>query len=178
MKDHWDDLAKNDFTVVSDADLGFGPPVRRHIVATYFGERVLEGDHPAVHQDRDRARDVLRYRWHGDELTLTEHDLIAQQLRQAGHDAVTVLEIEVGLAAKTDEDVLAWASRSRRCVVTENISDFARLAQQGFGHHGIVFVLGRRFPRTGAGLQRMAEALDELLTAGELPGPDGVTWLR
>ncbi|MCM4082480.1 DUF5615 family PIN-like protein [Paractinoplanes hotanensis] len=101
---------------------------------------------------------------------------LAQHLRQSGHDAVAVLEIEVGLAAKTDEDVLAWASRNRRCVVTENISDFARLAQQGFGHHGIVFISGRRFPRTGAGLQRIAKALDEMLTADGLPGSDGVAW--
>jgi hypothetical protein len=91
---------------------------------------------------------------------------------------VAVLEVEVGLAAKTDEDVLAWASRNDRCVVTENVSDFARLAQQGFAHAGLILVSGRRFPRTGSGLQRLAKALDELLTDGELPGRDGLTWLR
>jgi hypothetical protein len=104
--------------------------------------------------------------------------VLAQQLRAAGHDAVAVSEVDVGLAAKTDEDVLARAGRNSRCVVTENISDFARSAQQGFGHHGIVFVSARRFPRTGAGLQRIAKALDELLVAGGLPGADGVVWLR
>ncbi|MEV6342431.1 DUF5615 family PIN-like protein [Actinoplanes sp. NPDC051851] len=61
----------------------------------------------------------------------------------------------MGLAAKTDDDVLAWAGRNNRCVVTENVCDFARLAQQGFGHAGILFVSSRRFPRTGSGLNRL-----------------------
>jgi predicted nuclease of predicted toxin-antitoxin system len=66
--------------------------------------------------------------------------VLAQQLRASGHDVVAVLEVEVGLAAKTDEDVLAWAARHGRCVVTENISDFMRLAQQRFGHAGLILV--------------------------------------
>lgn len=103
---------------------------------------------------------------------------LAQQLQSLGHDVVAVLEVEVGLAAKTDEDVLAWAARNNRCVVTENISDFARLAQQGFGHVGIVFASSRRFPRTAAGLPRLAKALDDLLSSGGLPGRDGVAWLQ
>jgi hypothetical protein len=103
---------------------------------------------------------------------------LAQQLRAGGHDVVAVLDIEAGLAAKTDEDVLAWAARNDRCVVTENVSDFARLAQQGFAHAGLIFVSSRRFPRTGSGLQRLAKALDEFLSAGELPGRDGVAWLQ
>jgi hypothetical protein len=101
---------------------------------------------------------------------------LAQELRTLGHDVVAVLDVEVGLASKTDEDVLAWAARNNRCVVTENVGDFARLAQQGFGNAGILFVSSRRFPRTAAGLHRLAKALDELLSAGELPGRDGVAW--
>jgi hypothetical protein len=103
---------------------------------------------------------------------------LGQQLRAGGHDVVAVLDIEVGLAAKTDEDVLAWAGRNDRCVVTENVSDFARLAQQGFAHAGLIFVSSRRFPRMGSGLQRLAKALDELLSAGNLPRRDVVAWLR
>ena len=103
---------------------------------------------------------------------------LAQQLRAGGHDVVAVLDIEVGLAAKTDEDVLAWAARNSRCVVTENVADFARLAQQGFGHAGIIFVSSRRFPRTASGLQRLAKVLDEVLTAGGAPGQYGVAWLQ
>jgi hypothetical protein len=103
---------------------------------------------------------------------------LARRLREAGHDVVAVLDIEVGLAAKSDEDVLTWAGRNGRCVVTENVADFARLAQQGFAHGGLVFVGGRRFPRTAAGLDRLAKALDAMLTAAEAPGPDGVIWLQ
>jgi hypothetical protein len=103
---------------------------------------------------------------------------LAQRLRASGHDVVAVLDVEVGLAAKTDEDVLAWAARNDRCVVTENVGDFARLAQQGFGHAGVVFVSSRAFPRTAAGLPRLEKALNELLSARGLPGHDGVTWLR
>ena len=103
---------------------------------------------------------------------------LAHQLRSGGHDVVAVLDVEVGLAARTDEDVLAWAGRDNRCVVTENVSDFARMAQQGFRHAGIVFVSSRRFPRTPSGLHALAKALDRLLSAGDAPGPDGVIWLQ
>jgi hypothetical protein len=102
---------------------------------------------------------------------------LAQRLRAMGHDVVAVLEVEVGLASKTDEDVLAWAGRNNRCVATENVSDFARLGQQGFGHAGILFVSSRRFPRTASGLPRLLKALDAFLSDGELPGRDGVAWL-
>ena len=103
--------------------------------------------------------------------------VLAQRLRQAGHDVVAVLDIEVGLASKSDEDVLAWAGRNARCVVTENVSDFARLAAQGSPHHGIVFVSGRRFPRTAAGINRIEKALDVMLSSNQLPARDNVVWL-
>ncbi|XVV17571.1 DUF5615 family PIN-like protein [Actinoplanes sp. CA-131856] len=103
---------------------------------------------------------------------------LARALRATGHDVVAVLDVEVGLAAKTDEDVLAWAARNSRCVVTENVSDFARLAQQGFGHAGILFVHSRRFPRTASGLGRISQALDGMLSKGEMPGRDEVAWLQ
>jgi hypothetical protein len=72
--------------------------------------------------------------------------------------------------------VLAWAARNDRCVVTENIRDFARLAST-VPHAGIVFVSAHRFPRTGGGLARLEVALDELLRAGSLPSAGAVHWL-
>ncbi|WP_433610525.1 DUF5615 family PIN-like protein [Dactylosporangium sp. CA-139114] len=102
---------------------------------------------------------------------------LAQRLRDNGHDVVAVLDIEVGLASRSDEDVLAWAARNNRCVVTENVSDFARLASQGVAHCGIMFVLARRYPRTRDGLIRLGDALDVLLAAKQVPGRDVVTWL-
>lgn len=103
---------------------------------------------------------------------------LAQRLRTEGHDVVAVLDVEVGLASKSDEDVLTWAARNGRCVVTENVSDFARLAGQGFAHCGLIFVSSRRFPRTAAGLHRLGDALDALISSKRLPGSDGISWLQ
>ncbi|GGK75646.1 DUF5615 family PIN-like protein [Mangrovihabitans endophyticus] len=103
---------------------------------------------------------------------------LARLLRDSGHDVVAVLDVEVGLASKSDSDVLAWATRNNRCVVTENAGDFARMAQHGLSHAGIVLVSGRRFPRTASGLQRLAKALDAFLSGGHMPGRDAVTWLQ
>lgn len=102
---------------------------------------------------------------------------LAQRLRDNGHDVLAVLDVEVGLASRSDEDVLAWAARNQRCVVTENIADFARLAGQGATHHGLILVSAQRFPRTRNGLARLGDALNTLLDAKQLPGPDAVIWL-
>ena len=72
-----EDLAKQDFAVTRDSALGLHEDTRPHICRTYFTESVLHGDHPAVHRDRDRARDVIRYGWHGDRLAIREHDVVA-----------------------------------------------------------------------------------------------------
>jgi hypothetical protein len=103
---------------------------------------------------------------------------LARKLRTDGHDVVAVLDVEVGLAAKSDEDVLTWAARNNRCVVTENVSDFARLAQLGVPHCGLIFVSGRRFPRTAAGLHRLGDALGKALSEDRLPGAEGIVWLQ
>jgi hypothetical protein len=67
--------------VLSDHELGLGPEVREHILREYFNERVLKrypGDIPA---DRERARDVVRYTWDGDRLSLEEFDEVAIENR-------------------------------------------------------------------------------------------------
>ncbi len=101
---------------------------------------------------------------------------LARQLRAHGHDVVAALEVEVGLASRSDDDVLGWATRNERCVVTENIRDFARLASM-VPHAGIVLVSSQRFPRTRSGLARLSAALDALVASKGLPPPDGVAWL-
>jgi predicted nuclease of predicted toxin-antitoxin system len=102
---------------------------------------------------------------------------LGKRLRASGHDVIAVLDVEVGLAARSDEDVLGWAARNGRCVVTENVSDFARLTTLGVPHSGVVFVSAQRFPRTATGLRRLGDALDALLVAKQLPPPGGVIWL-
>jgi Domain of unknown function (DUF5615) len=101
---------------------------------------------------------------------------LAKRLRSEGHDVVAATAVEVGLGSRSDADVLAWALRNSRCVVTENVSDFARLAGQ-VPHAGIVFVLAKRFPRTGAGLHKLSECLDQLLREKKAPQPGEVHWL-
>lgn len=103
---------------------------------------------------------------------------LADRLRATGHDVVAVLDAEVGLASRSDEDVLAWAVRNHRCVVTENVGDFARLTGQGAAHSGLILVSARRFPRTAAGLHRLGDRLDDLLSSKQLPDKDEVIWLR
>jgi hypothetical protein len=101
---------------------------------------------------------------------------LAERLRSAGHDVVAATAVEVGLGSRSDADVLACALRNNRCVVTENVSDFARLAGQ-MSHAGIIFVLAKRYPRTGSGLHRLGERLDQLLSEKKAPQPAEVHWL-
>jgi hypothetical protein len=44
---------------------------------------------------------------------------LAQRLRDKGHNVVAVLDVEVGLASRSDDDVLARAAGNDRCVITE-----------------------------------------------------------
>ncbi|WP_307795850.1 2OG-Fe dioxygenase family protein [Amycolatopsis sp. 195334CR] len=63
--------------VITDRELGLPGSVRENIHRDFFQSGVLRnypGDIPA---DRERARDVIRYDWHGDELSLREHDCVA-----------------------------------------------------------------------------------------------------
>jgi hypothetical protein len=60
--------------------------------------------------------------------------------------------------------------------VTENVSDFVRLARYT-SHTGIIFVLAKRCPRTRSGLYRLGEQLDRLLRDKRAPGPGGAHWL-
>jgi Domain of unknown function (DUF5615) len=102
---------------------------------------------------------------------------LAQRLRDVGHDVLAVPDVQVGLGSRSDDDVLAWAARNDRCVVTENVSDFARLAALGVTHAGIVLVSPQRFPRTPSGLHRIGDALEAVLNAKGLPPRGGVIWL-
>jgi hypothetical protein len=100
---------------------------------------------------------------------------LAVELRAQGVDCVAVLEAGVGLAGAPDDRVLAWAAAAGRAVVTENVSDFARLAGAS-AHTGIVLVASSRYPRSRSGLARLREVLavgDVLDGLGEAP----VLWL-
>ena len=77
-------------------------------------------------------------------LLLDEHVNFAayQQLQARGVDVVHV--VEAGLAGVPDPDLLQWAIRAARVVVTRNYQDFAPLvhglAQQGITFPGVLFL--------------------------------------
>lgn len=104
---------------------------------------------------------------------------IARQLRDRGHDAVAMRELEArGLA---DRDVLALATLQRRAIVTENVADFVELHRvaiiTGAAHFGVVFTSPRQFPRTRRAIGRMVRSLEALIAAH--PGADALrdqTW--
>lgn len=102
---------------------------------------------------------------------------LAQELRTAGVDALTVAEL--GLAGRSDPDVFAAAVAQRRVLLTENVGDFARIAADHLtrgGHHpGVLIALSSRFSRRPAGRPTLVAAL--LAVVGE-PLDDRVVYLR
>src|SRR5262245_17813087 len=92
---------------------------------------------------------------------------IAEQLCRRGHDAAAVTA-RPELRMLADPDLFAIAQQERRAVVTENVADFARIAdgcdQRGGEHHGIVLLDSRRYPRGNLRtIGRVVEALERLL---------------
>jgi hypothetical protein len=106
---------------------------------------------------------------------------IAAELVKRGHDVVAVAA-DPGLVGLPDEQVLEWATDQGRCLVTENVKDFEILrrasAAQGRTHAGLLYSGPRRFPRDRRFVGALVAALDKLITAGQLPGPDEVGWLE
>jgi hypothetical protein len=105
---------------------------------------------------------------------------IAAELVRRGHDVVAVAA-NPGLVGLPDEQVLEWATEQGRCLVTENVKDYEALrraaAAQGRTHAGLLYCGPRRFPRDRRFLGALVVAVDQLIAAGQLPGPDDVAWL-
>jgi predicted nuclease of predicted toxin-antitoxin system len=99
-------------------------------------------------------------------LLLDEHisRRIAEELRERGHDVLAV--DEAGLAHRPDEEVLAWAVRDRRAVVTANYRDFRALHEllllRGERHSGLVLI-PRRYSLSVAGFGHLIGLLDAFL---------------
>jgi Domain of unknown function (DUF5615) len=101
--------------------------------------------------------------------------ILAGLLCQYGHDVVAVVAMPE-LVGNDDRAVLDAATTDNRCIVTENVRDFAVLVRQT-RHGGILFVHGPRWPRTRKGIHRLAAALDQTLSDGPVPGHDDIGWL-
>jgi hypothetical protein len=103
-------------------------------------------------------------------LLLDEHycPLIADRLRALGHDVHAVAD-RPDLRGASDRRLLEIGSHERRTIVTGNVRDFARLAQEaasrGDAHHGILFTSDRSLPRSKAGIGAIVAVLDGLLAA-------------
>lgn len=117
-------------------------------------------------------------------LLLDEHysPAIAEQLRQGGHDVVSV-DARDDLRACSDAELFAVARAERRALVTNNVVDFAPLVReaaiQSEAHYGVVFTSDRSLPRAKRTIGRFVELLEELLAArpAEDAMVDEVVWL-
>ena len=90
---------------------------------------------------------------------------LAEALRDSAIDAIAVDEHEP-LRGLSDEELLSRAAGDKRAVVTENVSDFMRLAGEwaaaGRQHSGIIIALSSRFARSPAGHDTLVASLADL----------------
>jgi predicted lactoylglutathione lyase len=67
-----------------------------------------------------------------------------KKLREKGSDILTALEAGNANQGIPDEDVLAFAIREHRAVITLNYNDFKNLHKRDNNHHGIVTCVSTR----------------------------------
>ena len=86
---------------------------------------------------------------------------LAMALREKGINAVTA--VELGLAGRPDIDVFTIAADGGYAILTENVSDFARISGEHVvagGHHcGVLIALSSRFSRRPAGYGAIVAAV-------------------
>jgi len=94
---------------------------------------------------------------------------LAEALESLGIEAVTA--VGEGLAGLSDDDLFEEAVREGRVLLTENVSDFSRIAAQrlaaGEHHHGLLIALSSRFSRRPKGVRDIASAVRSI-AVGEL----------
>jgi len=107
--------------------------------------------------------------------------LIAERLRDLGHDVVAATE--VNREAEEDEPLLALCATEGRVLLTNNVADFAVIARrwqvEGRSHRGLIFTSDASFPRTRNVIGRYVEALDALMrdNSDDRSFVDRVHWL-
>jgi 2OG-Fe dioxygenase len=74
--DAWAALTSQGYALTNEESLGLPTKFRENFWPTYFNDRVLRHDDGDMPKDRQRARDVIRYRWRDGQLELEEHDMI------------------------------------------------------------------------------------------------------
>jgi hypothetical protein len=107
--------------------------------------------------------------------------VVAQTLRDRGHDVLSVAETP-DLRALTDEELFAWAAAQRRRIVTENVKDFRRLLLRAEeSQHptaGLLFTSARTFPRSRRNPGPLIEALASWLLGPNVADRAEEDWLR
>jgi predicted nuclease of predicted toxin-antitoxin system len=66
------------------------------------------------------------------------NERVVERLRALGHDVLTTREAGNANQEISDADVLAYAVKSERAVITYNGKDFRRLHRDGGQHYGII----------------------------------------
>jgi predicted nuclease of predicted toxin-antitoxin system len=102
---------------------------------------------------------------------------LARALHAAGIEARTAAEL--GLAGRSDPDILAAAMADGLTVLTENVADFARVSAEhlmaGEHHHGVLIALSTRFSRRPAGIDVLVASIRAIR---EEPLDDRVMYLE
>lgn len=105
----------------------------------------------------------------GVRLALDHHyaTTIAIQLRKRRHDVVAAVEREWETAE--DEALLTFCAEEGRCLVTNNVGDFAviarRWAGEGRSHAGMIFTSDASMPRHRRSIGLYVDVLGDLLRA-------------
>jgi hypothetical protein len=71
-----DEISLQGYAITSEWDIGLPEKCGWEFRENYFNSGELRHDPGDFPVDRERARDVILYEWHGDDLTLEEHDTI------------------------------------------------------------------------------------------------------
>jgi hypothetical protein len=116
-------------------------------------------------------------------LVLDHHysHLIAERLRDRGHDVVAVFER--GWHRCSDEELLDRCAAEGRVLLTNNVADFVAIAQrwaaEGRSHAGLVFPSDVSLPRTRATIGTYVELLEAWLQEHpeEPASVDRIHWL-
>lgn len=117
-------------------------------------------------------------------LLLDEHysKLIAEQLRERGHDVVSATERSDLLGLK-DQELFRLLPDERRAIVTEDWADFQRELQNaaatGLTHYGVLFTSRSQLPRGKQTIGLYVRVLEEFLTRhrAEDAGLNSYRWL-
>jgi len=109
--------------------------------------------------------------------------LIAAQLRDLGHDAVSVHD-RSGLLGTPDRELLELMAAERRALVTANVADFmilaSRLALEGRDHYGLLLTSDAAMPRSRNTIGLYVRSIDQYLVTHQAEDSlrNGVDWLQ